>query len=243
MDLLRKSADIGLRLLFPPRCPVCRDILVPEDGKIHAACHKKLKYVQEPVCLLCGKPILEAEDEYCSDCMARRHYFDGGRAVWIYEKHIRRSIIWFKYKHCREFADFYGESAVSADGYWIEHIHPDVIIPIPLNRKKLRTRGFNQAELLAKVIGRRMNIPVDTKALIRSHWTEPQKNLSPVQRFANLKKAFQVHLNPQKQYKTVLLIDDIYTTGSTMDACAKLLKEHGILKVYFVVLGIGSDAY
>ena len=132
-----------------------------------------------------------------------------------------------------EFADFYGESAVSADGYWIEHIHPDVIIPIPLNRKKLRTRGFNQAELLAKVIGRRMNIPVDTKVLIRSHWTEPQKNLSPVQRFANLKKAFQVHLNPRKQYKTVLLIDDIYTTGSTMDACAKLLKEHGIFKSLF----------
>lgn len=243
MNLLKKSADIGLRLLFPPRCPVCRDILVPEDGKIHAECHKKLKYVQEPICLLCGKPILEDEEEYCSDCMARRHYFDSGRAVWIYEKHIRQSIIWFKYKHCREFVDFYAETAIASVSAWVRRIHPDVMIPIPLNRKKLRDRGFNQAELLAKAIGQRMELPVDTKVLIRSHWTEPQKNLTPVQRFANLNKAFQVQLTPKKSYKTVLLIDDIYTTGSTMDACAKLLKEQGILHVYYLVLCIGSDAY
>lgn len=239
---LDKAGRIGIDLLFPPRCPVCRDILTAEQGKIHDACRKKLKFVSEPICMLCGKPIDEQEKEYCGDCLKRRHYFDGGRAVWIYEQYIRQSIVWYKYKHCKEFADYYIMELYDSLEEWLYHIQPEVIIPVPLNKKKLKLRGYNQAQLLAQRLGDKLHCPVNAELLLRSHWTEPQKSLTPVQRYENLKKAFSLCENKKINVDRVLLVDDIYTTGSTIDACAHLLKSYGAGKVYFVALCIGSEA-
>lgn len=230
-----------LDLLFPPRCPVCREILTREDGMVHVKCMTKLKYVSEPVCLRCGKPIENAQEEYCYDCQKHRHYFDGGRAVWIYEQHMRQSIVWYKYKHCKEFSDFYSAQMIQKLGSWMQALHPDAVIPVPLNKKKMRIRGYNQAEPIARYLAEYTGCRLDVHTLIRSRWTAPQKDLSPTERFNNLKKAFSVDQKAAAGYRRILLVDDIYTTGSTMDACAHQLKEAGVGEIFFVTMCIGSE--
>ena len=238
--LLKKYWDLLKNFIFPKRCPVCDEVVAFGEGYVHSECKAKLKYISEPVCMKCGKPILDISDDVCSDCGRRRHQFDAGRAVWIYEQQMRKSIAAFKYKGRQEYAGFYTEQILAVHSDWLKALHVDVVLPIPLNSKKFRSRGYNQAGLLAKGIAGVLKIPVDTKYLQRTSWTEPQKSLSPVQRYQNLKQAFCVQGQAGK-YHSVLLVDDIYTTGSTMDACAAVLKAAGVRYVYFVSLCIGSD--
>lgn len=188
----------------------------------------------------CGKPILESSTELCSDCSRRHHQFDAGRAVWVYDQWMRKSVATFKYKGRQEYANFYAEQIAVVCGGWLKALQVDVIIPVPINAKKMRARGYNQAALLAKRLSKTLQIPVDDTYLQRTSWTEPQKALSPVQRYENLKRAFCIK-DLNKSYQKVLLIDDIYTTGSTIDACAAVLRAAGTVYVYFVSLCIGSD--
>lgn len=114
-----------------------------------------------------------------------------------------------------------------------------MIVPIPLHRKKKRLRGYNQAEIVAKHLGEMMGIPVDSRSVIRSRYTRPQKELNDKERKQNLKHAFSV-TGQWKNYKTVLVIDDIYTTGSTIDTVAEELKSRGVQKVCFLTISIGQ---
>ena len=229
-----------LELLFPRRCPVCDEVLAFGEGPVHRSCQGKLKYIESPVCLKCGKPILEGEEACCSDCGRRRHVFTAGRAVWVYDSRMRASVAAFKYRGRREYAGFYVDQMAALQGAWLHRIRPEVIMPVPLNWKKRQRRGYNQAELLARGLSARLHCPVDTRYLRRTGWTEPQKSLSALQRYENLKKAFRV-CGEKGLYKRVLLVDDIYTTGSTMDACARVLREAGVEEVYMICLCTGSD--
>lgn len=116
--------------------------------------------------------------------------------------------------------------------------NPDALVPIPLHKTRKRKRGFNQAQLLAEKLGKRLEIPVEKRILERTKKTGPQKELNDVQRRANLKNAFQVRQNDVR-LKRIVLVDDIYTTGSTIDAAVAVLLEHGAEKVYFLTICIG----
>ena len=124
-------------------------------------------------------------------------------------------------------------------GDWIKKSKIDVIIPIPLRRKRRPKRGQNQSEIVPKHLGKLAGIRVDTKAVVRIHNTKPQKELSHKERSKNLKHAFQVTKHCKKE-KSVLLIDDIYTTGNTIDSVARVLKENGTHKVWFLTISIGQ---
>ena len=115
---------------------------------------------------------------------------------------------------------------------------PDALIPVPLHKSRMRKRGFNQAALVAERMGERLGIPVEEKLLIRVKKTNPQKELNDSARRENLKNAFQLCGNDVK-LKRVVLIDDIYTTGSTLDAAAAALLAAGVEKVYFLSICIG----
>ena len=114
-----------------------------------------------------------------------------------------------------------------------------VIIPIPLSRKRKRKRGFNQAELLAKELGRGLGIPVDGKSLARVRDTNPQKQMDARGRRVNLRNAF-AWKGKDRARGNILLIDDIYTTGNTIDAAARVLKSNGAGKIYFLTISIGQ---
>ena len=119
-------------------------------------------------------------------------------------------------------------------------MRPDVIVPVPLYGGKLRKRGYNQAACLARALGRSLELPVDEKLVKRVRNTAPMKHLNPTERQNNLKKAFIIGRNDVKLYDRIILVDDIYTTGTTLDEIAALLKEHGVSKVYCVTLACGS---
>ena len=229
-----------LDLLYPARCPVCHGI-IRGRGRVCNLCRKRLPYIREPRCKKCGKEIDRPEQEYCRDCQRFSHGFDLGAAVFAYDDIMRRSISQFKYHNRREYADFYAEEMQECCSHFLKQARPDVILPVPLHRHKKRQRGFNQTELVAKKLGKRMQVPVDTGYLIRKEKTTPQKELTRQQRKANLRKAFAL-TERKSEYSRVLIIDDIYTTGATIDAISELLKENGTKYVFFLTICVGRNA-
>ena len=228
-----------LELLYPARCPVCHGV-IRGKGKVCSVCLKRLPYLKEPRCKKCGKEIEKEEQEYCSDCQRFRHSFDRGAAVFAYDPVMRRSISMFKYHNRREYASFYGEEMFRSCEQMIRHYAPQVILPIPIHKYKKRQRGFNQAELIAKELGRLLNLPVDTEYLMRVEKTTPQKELTRQQRKVNLRQAFAIR-ETGKYYEKVLLVDDIYTTGATIDAISEILRENQTKIIFFLTICVGRN--
>ncbi|MFT4144645.1 MAG: ComF family protein [Mobilitalea sp.] len=233
-----------LDIIYPVRCPVCMEIATPKGNRVCPNCKGRLPYIQEPRCLKCSKPLEVEEKEYCSDCESKDFHFNRGYAVWVYNKMMMQSISAFKYKSKKEYAAFYTEEIITHYKKQLVKLNLDGIVPVPLHRTKYRERGYNQATLLAKGIGEELDIPVLNDLLIRTKKTVPQKTLNDVERLHNLMEAFQYNKETKSVFRSdlsrVLLVDDIYTTGSTMEACTNVLKENGIKEVYFMVLCIGK---
>ncbi len=162
---ISKIKETGLQLLFPGRCPVCDGIVRPFGRKICPECLPKLKPVTAPWCMRCGKKLAE-EREYCGDCMHREHKYDRARTLYEY-RDVAPSIYRFKYSGRQEYGDFFGEEMARLLGDFIGRVRPDVIVPVPLYRGKLRKRGYNQAACLARALGRSLELPVDEKLVKR----------------------------------------------------------------------------
>lgn len=228
-----------LDILYPPRCPICHGVI---RGKGNACdrCRKKLHDIREPKCKKCGKALERAEQEYCRDCTRFSHSFDKGMAVFSYDETMRHSIAMFKYHNRREYAKFYAQEMARSGERFLRSCAPQVIVPVPVHRRKKRQRGFNQAELVAKELGKLLKLPVDSSYVVRIEDTTPQKELTRSERKKNLKKAFRVD-RTKKPYRSVLLIDDIYTTGATVDAIADVLKEAGVKNVFFLSICVGRN--
>ena len=146
----------------------------------------------------------------------------------------------FKYAGRREYARFYGRQIAYHLKDVIEEWDVDALVPVPIHRSRRIQRGYNQAEVLAKEIGFYLGIPVETHLLKRVKKTLPQKLLDDRQRQNNLKNAFKIGRNDVK-CKSTIVIDDIYTTGSTIDHCAKVLKQHGVERIYYISIAIGRE--
>lgn len=233
-----------LDLIYPVRCPVCAQIVQPRGEKICPSCIAKLPRIEGCRCLKCGKPTEYEEKEYCNDCERKHYHYERGLALWIYNDEMRKSLADFKYHHRKEYAGFYCEELIRVFKEQINHINPDVLVPIPIHRSKYLERGYNQAEILARMIGKQLDIPVIPDLLLRNKKTKPQKNLSDRERLRNLTQAFrfneQAKNNYGKRIDKILLVDDIYTTGSTIEACTNELKRYGVTQVFFIVLCIGK---
>lgn len=230
--------ELLLNIFFPRRCPVCDEVIL-HGQKICPDCMKKLIYIKEPACKKCGKQLEDERQEYCGDCVRKRHYFSQGKGVFSYQKEVKLSMYRFKYSNRREYASFYADAAAEACGEWIRCHKFEAIVPIPMYPGKKRSRGYNQAEVFAKELGRVLRIRVDNKVVRRVKNTKPLKSLSERQRKDNLKGAFQVDTNIVK-YSKILLVDDIYTTGATVDAVAEVLQKAGVKEVYFLGICIGE---
>lgn len=227
-----------LFLLYPPRCPICERLRDIRDPGICSSCRKKIVYASEPRCKKCGKKLKTESAEYCEDCRAYPHEFAQARAVWLYRDPVRGAVYRFKNGNRREYAGIFAEEMIRQNAVWLSNLQVDFILPVPLHKKKRRLRGYNQAELLAAEISRKCGIPLRRDLLYKSKETEQQKSLTRQKRKANLKDAFLVKEKiPQEQ--SFLLIDDVYTTGSTADAAALVLKEAGAKEVYVLCLCIG----
>lgn len=233
-----KFAGRMLDLVFPLRCPVC-DKPVPFTKLICPECKKEICYVKPPVCLKCGKHMEDERQEYCKGCRITAHKFVRGRGLFSYRS-VADSMYRFKYLGRREYALFYGREIAEKYGSLIRSWQSDALVPVPIHYTRKRQRGYNQADILAREIGKQMGIPVESRLLKRVKKTLPQKLLSDDERQNNLKRAFKISRNDVK-LKRVIIVDDIYTTGSTIDACAEVLLKAGIEKVYYVSASVGKE--
>lgn len=224
-------------LIYPRTCCFCGNI---SPKAVCDACAKKIIYIQEPRCKKCGKPVRYEEQEYCQDCKTHAFSYEQGRSIWLHKDPVSRSIYQFKYHNRRIYGEFYAKEFYRLYAKKIREWGIDIIVPVPLHRKRRRKRGYNQAEVLAKHLGKMIGIPVDTKAVVRKIYTKPQKELTHKDRRTNLRDAFVVR-KEWKEPKNILLIDDIYTTGSTIDEVAKVFCEKGTSKVWFLTISIGQD--
>lgn len=233
-----------LDILFPAKCPLCGGMLCRGESGICGCCRPCLPEVTEPCCKHCGKPVSSLEQEYCADCRDRPNsVLEMGTALWVYTDDIKKAMADFKYRGCRIDGESYGTEFVAGKGEILRQWDPSCIVPVPLYWRKRWFRGFNQAACLAESIGRKLGIPVLPDALIRTRSTRPQKGLDPAQRRDNLKGAFTVDPRWRKKIahcQCVLIVDDIYTTGATLEACGAALRDTGVEKIYFACLCIGG---
>ena len=235
-----------LDVLYPPRCPICDGVRLSDEPVCCPGCLEKLSFISEPYCLCCGRPLSVEEREFCYDCSKRTRNYSGGVSLAVYEGLWRDSIVRFKFHNREEYASWYAEQMILRFEDRLRNLHADTIIAVPMHERKVRKRGYNQAESFAKELSVRMGVPLCTDVLLRTRFTVPQKELSDVARLQNLTMAFAVEDERLAAYKKdhaferVILVDDIYTTGSTMEACARLLRKAGAKTVAPVTAAIAG---
>lgn len=240
--LWERALEKIINWIYPPRCFVCDGLLSSKEFGVHRKCMGLLYPVGDMVCLRCGKPVVSREIEYCFDCsrnINNKKGFTQGKALFVYKGAIKKSMYRFKYSNRREYANYMGKVAFERYGEWIKQKGIDAIIPVPMYRRKQKKRGYNQAEVFAKHLANETGVKLVKNGVFRIKDTVPMKNLNDVQRKNNLKNAFQFDENIV-QYNYILLVDDIYTTGSTVNAIAEVLIEMGVFKVYFMSVTIGQ---
>lgn len=222
--------DSVLDLLFPPQCAGCG-----QRGQLFCSgCLAAVERIRPPLCPQCGRP--QPRAQLCRLCRARPLSTDGIRSVAYFEGGLRQAIHRFKYGGVQALAGPLAELLVKyqADNSW----PADMIVPVPLHPERRAERGYNQAALLARALGAGLGLPATETALIRVRATAPQVKLDAGQRRSNVAGAFRARAEDVAGQR-VLLIDDVCTTGATMDACAQALKAGGARTVWGLALARG----
>lgn len=242
VQTLKNLSNTLIDILYPPRCVVCDEILDRGEKGVHYKCLDKLIPVTTPVCMHCGSPV-QGRVEFCYDCSRKQKKMDKtfkqGKALFVYKGSIKETMYRFKYSNKREYADYFAEYAVEKYADWIKMKKIEAIVAVPMYKGKQRKRGYNQAETFAKALSKVTGIPYIKNGVKRIKNTTPMKNLDDKERERNLKKAFQTNKNIV-QYYYILLVDDIYTTGSTADAVTDTLLRAGVKEIYNLSICIGQ---
>jgi ComF family protein len=201
-------------------------------------CEEKISYIRPPLCPACGTPFPDPEgtDHLCGDCLTAPKPFAFARSVAAYEGILLETIHDFKYRHdtglgagLGKMLSGYSHTLMDMQGY-------SMIMPVPLHIRRLRERGFNQSLILAKALAARHDIPLDFITLRRERDTPPQTLMGRKERQANIKGAFGVANKERVKNQHILLIDDVYTTGSTLAECARALLKSGASRVGVLTL-------
>jgi len=233
---IKKIKEAIISFFFPKRCAGC-DCVISVGKDVCEECDRKIRMLTGSVCMICGKRVKD-DKVYCFDCNRRHHEFIQNIALFEYSD-IRESLYRFKYNGRAEYAEYYAQKAYELHGKRIALWNADAIVPVPLHSTRFRKRGYNQAEEFAWRLSVFTGIPVYGKSLKRVKKTKPLKLLSLSQRQNNLKKAFLFMQNDVK-LNTIILVDDIYTTGATLDAAAKVCMEGGVAQIYTMTIAAGK---
>jgi ComF family protein len=225
---LAKFKGAALDLLFPQKCLGCGE----EGGLLCPTCQKTLLRIMPPVCPKCGRP--QMSGIICPGCVSWLTAVDGIRSPLRFDGIIRTAIHQFKYNNLRSIAKPLANFLLD---YLINNPVPgNILVPVPLHAKRLRERGYNQSGLLAKELGKSGNWQIIDDCLIRLNYDRPQVRTTSVdERRRNVNQAF-ICRNDKMAQKQVILIDDVSTSGATLDACARALKSAGALSVWGLVL-------
>ncbi len=229
---IRAMLEKITNIVYPPQCLSCRD-LVQSQGALCISCWKNIEFIQDPQCVSCGYPFdFDADNEsLCAHCIAKKPLYDRARAVFRYDENSRKIVTRFKYSDKIHACNTYAKWMVKSGEELLEGA--DFVVPVPLHRRRLMRRYYNQSALLANAIGKITGVKSLPEALIRTKNTKPQASMSYQQRQVNVRSVFTY--NPKYSDiiadKVVVLIDDVMTTGATVKYCTKALLKAGAVKV------------
>ncbi|MFC1962076.1 ComF family protein [Chloroflexota bacterium] len=223
-----KFKGMALDLLFPRWCVGCGE----EGNFICVSCRRGLLPIKPPICPRCGHP--QADEALCSSCASGQTAIDDIRSPFIFSGVMRQAIHQFKYRNLKALATTLAELLLT----YLEAnpLPAEVLVPVPLHQTRLRERGYNQSELLAKELGKMTELPVLNECLIRERYSLPQaRTATAAERKKNVENAFSCP-GTSLESKRLLLIDDVTTSGATLNAAATVLKEAGAISVWGLVV-------
>lgn len=235
-EKLKDIFTVSLDLIFPATCSSCKEMTGRNNRFLCAECFSQLKFIKTPYCICCGRYFSSGDGNHlCGDCLKSSWHFDKARSIFVYEEIIASLIHGLKYSGnmtgLETFQYLGRQSPILGD------LHtPDFILPVPLHIKRLRQRGFNQALLLAKKLFPEEKEKIKFDILLRLTDTPTQTGLSGKERRGNLKNAFIVKRPSIISGRSILLLDDVLTTGSTVNECAKALKKAGCKRVEILTI-------
>ena len=237
-EQLRAIGRGALDFIFPPLCAACR-APVAKAHNLCARCWGRIAFLSEPLCAVCGFPFEfdVGPETLCAACRQRLPAFDRARSLMRYDDASRDPILSFKRGDRLDLVPAFARWVLAAGWELIEKA--DVVVPVPLHRWRLWQRRYNQSALIARSLGKLAGKPVDCFALVRTRATASQGDMpSAAARRRNVQGAFRVV--PERagsiREKSVLLVDDVFTTGSTIEACWRTLKRAGAARVFVLTL-------
>lgn len=233
-SFLRKIKEIFLHLLFPNMCYACRrDLPLAKQEPLCALCLQKVQTVGLLYCKRCGKPLPDggAHCYQCRGSKARQFKCKIIRSAVVFGPQVRALVHAFKYADQSFLADFLADIMHKHWADYSELAEAELLLPVPLHPQKAKTRGYNQSALLAVALAEKLGVAVDLQALSRLRNTPSQTKLGREERLKNMSGAFECVKPEIVKGKTVLLIDDVATTGATLEGCAEGLKKAGAKKV------------
>jgi ComF family protein len=235
----------ALRFVLPVECIACGYSLSADPVPFFCtACWQHIHPLRQPACARCDQPFVSPEattytpDHLCQDCQQRLPAFQRAWTLFPYLPPLREAICSFKYRGKHTLARPLARLMISA---LPREIDVDMIVPVPLHPTRLRAREFNQSLLLADQLGRHLTRPVSATHLVRTAITDPQTTLTRQARLRNLRNAFAVRRPQDLTGKRILLVDDVFTTGTTLNECAKALKKAGTGPVIALTLARTVD--
>ena len=239
-NLARRTGEALLSLLYPPHCAGCG---ASTAGGVHlcADCAGKARTIEAPFCRMCSQPFDGAitSEFTCSNCAGREFHFDCAAARYLSRGVVREFIHRFKYdRHFYLRHPLAAWAAEALDDARLRATPIDALVPVPLHPTRQREREFNQAEEIARLLSRRAGIPL-LPALRRIRYTTTQTRLDRQERMENLRNAFRVRHTPRVQSRHLVLVDDVFTTGATVDECARVLRQAGAASVRVVTVARG----
>lgn len=227
-------------VVLPPCCPLCKEESVPRPGSFCPTCSAGIRTVESPRCPRCALPYTgdTPHDHLCEECLRRKPPYERVLAGAHYEGPLREAIHRFKYRGVIGLEQALASFVCERFAGEIRDFSPDLLIPVPLHVSRLRQRTYNQALLLARRLGQRLSIPTEGRLLQRTRATDSQQQLSARGRRANLRGAFAG--SGELAQRRLLLIDDVMTTGATVEECSRELLRCGAESVLVVVLARSS---
>ncbi len=235
---LAEARDALVSIAFPAPCRLCERLLVTASRvPICAECLGSFAPIPQPFCMCCGRWIIsvhaaQSRQPLCRLCLLDTYAFDRARSYAVYDGPMIRAMILLKYEAIEPLGGWFADRLARVVHREPQSLAADVVVPVPLHRDRQRERGYNQADLIARPLARRLSLPCRSILLVRTKPRPDKLHLSLHERWSSVRGAFAPRPGSRVDNLRVLLIDDVMTTGATLDACARALRQAGASAVY-----------
>lgn len=236
--IIREALNALTAIIFPAPCRICVQPLTNASRvPICETCLSSFECIAEPMCKCCGRPFIAAPaaqslPPLCRLCRADLFGFSRARSFAIYNDALGAAIVLLKYEEVRRLGDWFARQLAETLARHGEDFRADVIVPVPLHPERQRERGYNQADLIARPLARRLGVKLRSDVLVRTRPRPAQLVLSRTERWKSVRGAYATRAGVRVDKLRVLLVDDVMTTGATLDSCARALRKAGAAEVF-----------